>query len=49
MPFGPPDSIPPSWISTDQRLVDVGTIGGANRQLCDAALAAGSLRARSRS
>ena len=44
IPFGPTDSIPPSWISTDQRLVDVGTIGGANRQLCDGSLAAGSLR-----
>ncbi len=44
IPFGPADSIPPSWISTDQRLVDVGTIGGANRQLCDGSLAAGSLR-----
>ena len=28
MPFAPADSIPPSWISTDQRLVDVGTIAG---------------------
>ena len=44
IPFGPADNIPPSWISTDQRLVDVGTIGGANRQLCDGTLAAGSLR-----
>ncbi len=44
IPFGPADNIPPSWISTDQRLVDVGTIGGANRQLCDGSLAAGSLR-----
>ena len=44
IPFGPADTIPPSWISTDQRLVDVGTIGGANRQLCDGSLAAGSLR-----
>ncbi|HUG65576.1 MAG TPA: S8 family serine peptidase [Gaiellaceae bacterium] len=44
MPFSPADSLPPSWISTNQRLVDVGTLGGANRQLCDAALPAGSLR-----
>ena len=44
IPFGPADNVPPSWISTDQRLVDVGTIGGANRQLCDGSLAAGSLR-----
>ena len=43
MPFGPADSIPPSWISADQRLVDVGTIAGVNRQLCDPA-PAGSLR-----
>ena len=44
VPFGPADSIPPSWISTDQRLVDVGTTGGASRQLCDGSLPAGSLR-----
>ena len=44
IPFGPADSVPPSWLSTDQRLVDVGTIGGASRQLCDGTLAAGSLR-----
>jgi subtilisin family serine protease len=43
MPFSPADSIPPSWISTDQRLVDVGSIAGVNRQLCDPA-PAGSLR-----
>jgi minor extracellular serine protease Vpr len=43
IPFGPADNIPPSWISTDQRLVDVGAISGVNRQLCDAA-PAGSLR-----
>jgi subtilisin family serine protease len=43
MPFGPADSIPPSWLSSDQRLVDVGSIAGVNRQLCDAA-PAGSLR-----
>jgi len=42
--FAPADSIPPSWISANQRLVDVGTIGGANRQLCDGELPAGSLR-----
>ena len=44
IPFAPADSIPPSWISADQRLVDVGTIGGADRQLCGGSLAAGSLR-----
>ena len=43
MPFGPADNIPPSWISTDQRLVDVGSISGVSRQLCDPA-PAGSLR-----
>jgi minor extracellular serine protease Vpr len=37
MPFAPTDTIPPSWISTNQRLVDVGSIAGVNRQLCDAA------------
>ena len=42
MPFGPADTIPPSWRSSDQRLVDVGSIAGVNRQLCDAA-PAGSL------
>jgi subtilisin family serine protease len=41
--FAPADSIPPSWLSADQRLVDVGSIAGLNRQLCDAA-PAGSLR-----
>jgi minor extracellular serine protease Vpr len=41
--FSPAESIPPSWISTDQRLVDVGSIAGVNRQLCDAA-PAGTLR-----
>ena len=41
IPFGPADNVPPSWISTDQRLVDVGTIGGANRQLCDGSLRCG--------
>jgi subtilisin family serine protease len=43
MPFSPTDDVPPSWITSDQRLVDVGTIGGANRQLCDANLPTGSL------
>jgi len=46
IPFSPSDNIPPSWISSDQRLVDVGTINGVSRQLCDAtpALPSGSLR-----
>jgi minor extracellular serine protease Vpr len=43
MPFGPADSIPPSWLSSDQRLLDVGSIAGVDRQLC-AAAPAGSLR-----
>ena len=43
IPFVPSDSIPPSWISTNQRLVDVGSIGGVSRQLCDSA-PSGSLR-----
>ncbi len=43
IPFSPSDNIPPSWISTDQRLIDVGSISGVNRQLCDAA-PAGSMR-----
>ena len=43
VPFAPADNIPPSWISANQRLVDVGTIAGVSRQLCDSA-PAGSLR-----
>ena len=43
VPFTPADTIPPSWISSDQRLVDVGTIAGVSRQLCDPA-PANSLR-----
>ena len=30
-----PTTIPPSWISANQRLVDVGSIAGVSRQLCD--------------
>ena len=37
MPFAPTDTIPPSWISANQRLVDAGSIAGVNRQLCAAA------------
>ena len=37
MPFAPTDTIPPSWISANQRLVDVGSIAGVSRQLCAAA------------
>ncbi len=44
--FVPTRDIPPSWTTTDQRLVDVGTIAGASRLLCGdgPALPAGSLR-----
>ena len=37
IPFVPSDNIPPSWLTTNQRLVDVGSISGVNRQLCNAA------------
>jgi minor extracellular serine protease Vpr len=37
IPLSPADDLPPSWITTNQRLRDVGSIGGVNRQLCDAA------------
>jgi minor extracellular serine protease Vpr len=43
IPFVPADDIPQSWITTNQRLVDVGTIGGVSRQLCDPT-PSGSLR-----
>jgi minor extracellular serine protease Vpr len=45
IPFSPNDEIPPSWLTSDQRLVDVSTVNGVSRQLCDAspALPAGSL------
>ena len=43
VPFAPTDTVPPAWISTNQRLVDVGSIAGATRQLC-AAVPAASLR-----
>ena len=42
--FVPADNVPPSWITSDQRLVDVGSIAGVDRQLCGAAPPAGSLR-----
>jgi hypothetical protein len=42
MPYVPTDTVPPAWISTNQRLVDTGRISGASRQLCDSA-PAGSL------
>jgi minor extracellular serine protease Vpr len=44
IPFAPSETIPPAWVNTNQRLVDVGTLAGASRQLCDGTLAAGSLR-----
>ena len=34
MPFVATDTIPPSWISANQRLVDVGSIAGVSRLLC---------------
>jgi minor extracellular serine protease Vpr len=37
MPFVPADTVPPSWISSNQRLLDVGSIAGVSRQLCGAA------------
>jgi subtilisin family serine protease len=44
--FVPSEGIPPTWIASDQRLVDVGTINGVDRRLCDGqpALPSGSLR-----
>lgn len=46
IPFVPTDNVPLSWTTADQRLVDVGTIGGVSRQLCAGgpALPSGSLR-----
>ncbi len=43
IPFSPSENIPPSWLSANQRLVDVGTISGASRQLCEGTLPGGSL------
>jgi subtilisin family serine protease len=49
IPFVASDNIPPSWISSNQRLVDVGAINGTNGQrvnrlLCESTLPDGSLR-----
>jgi minor extracellular serine protease Vpr len=46
IPYVPADTIPPSWLTSDQRLVDVGTINGVDRRLCgdQPALPSGSLR-----
>ena len=45
IPFVPVDNIPPSWISANQRLVDVGSFPGVSRLMCGdgAALPANSL------
>ena len=40
MPFVPTDTVPPGWISANQRLVDTGRIPGASRELCASAPAA---------
>ncbi|HXG77118.1 MAG TPA: S8 family serine peptidase [Gaiellaceae bacterium] len=37
VPFVPTDAIPPSWLSQDQRIVDVASVTGGDRQLCGAA------------
>jgi subtilisin family serine protease len=46
IPYVPSDTIPPSWLTSNQRLVDVGTINGVDRRLCSdqPALPGGSLR-----
>jgi subtilisin family serine protease len=49
IPFVASDNIPPTWISSNQRLVDVGVINGTNGQkvsrlLCESTLPEGSLR-----
>ncbi len=46
IPFVASDNIPPSWITANQRLVDVGAISGSggNRLLCEGSLPGGSLR-----
>ena len=49
MPFVPTDTIPPAWISSNQRLVDVGSITGVSRQLCDSRAGWIASAARSRS
>lgn len=43
IPFVPTDNVPPAWISNNQRLVDVGSIAGASRLLCEGTLPANSL------
>jgi subtilisin family serine protease len=45
IPFAAVDAIPPGWITTNQRLVDVGTLAATNgnRLLCEGTLPANSL------
>jgi subtilisin family serine protease len=45
IPFVATDSIPPGWVTSNQRLVDVGTVAGTNgsRLLCEGRLPAGAL------
>jgi hypothetical protein len=44
IPVAPTDALPPSWATTDQRLVDVGSFPGVDRLLCGGpALPANSL------
>ena len=42
--FVPADNVPPSWITSDQRLIDVGSIAGVDRQLCSGTPPAASMR-----
>ena len=46
IPLVPTDDLPPSWLSSNQRLVDVGSLAGVSRLLCGdgAPLPGGSLR-----
>jgi subtilisin family serine protease len=43
IPFVATDNVPPSWISANQRMVDVGSIPGASRLLCEGTLPGNSL------
>lgn len=49
IPFVPTDNVPPGWTTSNQRLVDVGSIRGTNGQpvsrlLCEQTLPSGALR-----
>ena len=44
IPIVPTDDLPPSWITANQRLVDVGSLTGGNTILCDDSLPGASLR-----